>query len=192
MQKILLFIIMFALSAFNISCSQRESSGHFKKQNQRVISYPNKEVEKNKNPVKIEDISKESEYFSVTKVIDGDTFWADDGSEKGVKVRLIGVDAPESRNAFKKVIGYYGKESKVYLTSLLNNKKVKLVYDVNRFDQYKRTLAYVYLEDGTFINADLVKNGYAMVMTVPPNVKYADDFIRLQHEARENNRGLWK
>ena len=57
---------------------------------------------------------------------------------------------------------------------------------------YGRTLAYVYLEDGTFLNAELVKQGYAMVMTVPPNVKYAHLFVKLQQEARENNRGLWK
>jgi len=48
------------------------------------------------------------------------------------------------------------------------------------------------LEDGTFVNAELVKNGYAMTMTVPPNVKFADEFISLQIEARENKRGLWK
>ena len=127
----------------------------------------------------------------VISVVDGDTFWFDDGTPKGIKIRLIGVDAPESRNAFKKVIGYYGKESKVYLTNLLKGKRVKLEYDVKLLDQYKRTLAYVYLKDGTFVNAELVKNGYAMVMTVPPNVKYAEEFVLLQQEARENNRGLW-
>jgi micrococcal nuclease len=68
---------------------------------------------------------------------------------------------------------------------------VKLQYDVDRIDQYGRTLAYVYLEDGTFVNAEIVKNGYAQIMTVPPNVKYADKFLKLQQEARENNRGLW-
>ncbi len=104
---------------------------------------------------------------------------------------MIGVDAPESRNVFKKKQGYYGTEAKEYLTNLLKGKHVKLEYDVDHTDQYGRTLAYVYLEDGTFVNADLVKNGYAMVMTVPPNVKFADEFVKLQQEARENNRGLW-
>jgi micrococcal nuclease len=131
-------------------------------------------------------------FLKVTKVSDGDTFWADDGSEKGLKIRLIGVDAPESRNVFKKKKGYYGVEAKTYLTGLLKNSNVRLEYDVDTLDQYGRTLAYVYLTDGTFINADLVKNGYAMVMTVPPNVKYADEFVKHQQEARENNRGLWK
>jgi micrococcal nuclease len=131
-------------------------------------------------------------FLLVTKVVDGDTFWADDETSKGIKVRLIGVDAPESRKTFKKEIGYFGKEAKAYLANLLDGKSVRLEFDLNRTDQYGRTLAYVFLQDGTFVNAELVKNGYAMVMTVPPNVKFADEFVKLQQEARENKRGLWK
>ena len=130
-------------------------------------------------------------YLSVKKVVDGDTFWVNGGSAKGIKVRLIGVDAPESRKVFRKEVGFYGKEAKTYLINLLQNKRVKLVSDVGLLDQYGRTLSYVYLEDGTFVNAELVKNGFAMVLTVPPNVKFAEEFVRLQQEARENNRGLW-
>lgn len=129
--------------------------------------------------------------FAVKKISDGDTFWIYNGTSEGEKIRLIGVDAPESKNVFKKKKGYFGTEAKEYLTNLLKGKRVKLEYDVDRKDQYGRTLAYVYLEDGTFVNATLVKNGYAMVMTIPPNVKFADEFVKLQQEARENNRGLW-
>ncbi|MBW2937539.1 thermonuclease family protein [Aureisphaera sp. CAU 1614] len=131
-------------------------------------------------------------FLKVTKVVDGDTFWVDDGSDKGIKIRLIGVDAPESRNAFKKKKGYLGKEAKSYLSNLIEGRSVKLEYDVDSLDQYGRTLAYVYLPDGTFVNANLVKNGYAMVMTIPPNVKYSDLFLKLQIIARQNNLGLWK
>ena len=131
-------------------------------------------------------------YYKVTKVVDGDTFWVDNGTEKGLKIRLIGVDAPESRKTFKKEVGHYGKEAKAYLKGMLDGKSVKLVSDVDSLDHYGRTLSYVYLEDGTFVNADLMKNGYAMVMTIPPNVKYADLFYKLQVQARENKRGLWK
>jgi micrococcal nuclease len=63
---------------------------------------------------------------------------------------------------------------------------------VSRLDQYGRTLAYVYLKDGTFVNADLVRNGYAMVMTVPPNVRYAETFVDLAAKARKQKKGLWK
>ncbi len=139
-----------------------------------------------------QDQTNQTNYLTVTRVVDGDTFWADNGTEKGMKIRLIGVDAPESRKTGKKEIGYYGKEAKVYLKNLLHGKLVKLVSDVDSLDRYGRTLSYVYLEDGTFVNADLVKNGYAMVMTLPPNVRYADVFVKLQREARENRRGLWK
>lgn len=131
------------------------------------------------------------QYLNVTKIVDGDTFRADDGSEKGIIIRLIGVDAPESRNAGRKAIGYYGQQSKEYLTKLLENKKVRLEYDVDKTDQYNRILAYVYLPDGTFVNAEVVKQGYAMVMTIPPNVRYAEKFLKLERRARKYNRGLW-
>jgi len=70
--------------------------------------------------------------------------------------------------------------------------KVYREFDVEKKDRYERLLAYVYLKDGTFLNAEIVKQGYASLMTYPPNVKYADDFVKLYREARENNRGLWK
>lgn len=133
-----------------------------------------------------------SAYYMVTKVVDGDTFWIDDGSEKGLKIRLIGVDAPEPRNNGRKLKGYFGTESSEYMTRLIGGKKIRLEFDVSRYDQYGRTLAYVYLEDGTFVNADLVKNGYATVMTTPPNVKYADTFIDLARKARKQEKGLWR
>lgn len=132
------------------------------------------------------------EYYAVTKVIDGDTFWVDDGSEKGRKVRLIGVDAPETRRSARKAVGYYAKESREFLTNLLLKREVRLEFDAAPRDRYGRTLAYVYLRDGTFVNAELLKQGYAMVMTVPPNVRYAEDFLRLQVEARKRGKGLWK
>jgi micrococcal nuclease len=129
--------------------------------------------------------------MAVTRIVDGDTFWADDGSLRGIKIRLIGVDAPETRNSGSKEIGYFGEQSKEFLIKLLTGKKVRLEYDLGKKDQYSRTLAYVYLPNGTFVNAELVKMGYAVVMTVPPNVQYADRFIKLEQEARSNNRGLW-
>jgi len=132
-----------------------------------------------------------SRYYTVTRVIDGDTFWIDDGSEKGLKIRLIGVDAPETRRTRNKEIGYYSQEAKAYLEKLILNKKVRLEFDVDTLDLYQRTLACVYLENGTFINAKLVKEGYAMVSTVPPNVRYAEKFVELARKAREKERGLW-
>lgn len=170
MQRVIVIILL--ISVFNTSCN---SGSGKRKANSENSSLPAKDG-----------------FFLVTKVVDGDTFWADDEKSNSLKIRLIGVDAPESRKTFKKEVGYFGKEAKTYLTNLLIGKNVRLEYDLNRTDQYGRTLAYVYLEDGTFVNAELVKNGYAMTLTVPPNVKFADEFVKLQEEARENNRGLWK
>ena len=130
-------------------------------------------------------------YYKVKKVVDGDTFWIDDGSQKGLKVRLTGIDAPESKNSRTKEMAFFGREASDYLSSLIAGKKVRLEYDAGQFDKYGRTLAYAYLEDGTFVNAALVKNGYATVMTVPPNVKYAETFLRLERKARNQKKGLW-
>lgn len=130
-------------------------------------------------------------FFNVTKIVDGDTFWVDDGSAKGLKIRLIGIDAPETRARFGKPAGFYGQESKDFLTLLIKEKQVALVSDLDSLDRYGRTLSYAYLKEGTFINAEMIINGYAVIMTIPPNVKYADHFYELQKEARQNRKGIW-
>lgn len=130
-------------------------------------------------------------YVAVKRVIDGDTFVTEDGTRDGEKIRFIGIDAPESRKTPHEDVQFYGKEAKEFLKKYLKDKKVRLEYDVEHHDQYGRTLAYVYMEDGTFLNAYLVQQGYANVMTIPPNVTYADTFVVLQREAREAKRGMW-
>ncbi len=128
----------------------------------------------------------------VTRIVDGDTFWAEDINGKSIKIRLIGVDAPETRNTGKKERSPYGDESALFLSKLIGGKRIRLEFDVSRYDRYGRTLAYVFLDDGTFVNAELLKRGYATVMTVPPNVRHADSFVRLAARARANRRGLWQ
>lgn len=132
-----------------------------------------------------------AQFLPVTKVVDGDTFWVKMQDGKEEKIRLIGIDAPESRKTGNKDIGYYGKEAKAYVEKLLLGKSVRLEYDVSRYDRYKRTLAYAYLQNGTFLNEHLIREGYAMTLTVPPNVKYAERFAKLQAEARQKKKGLW-
>ena len=133
----------------------------------------------------------EKAWYPVKKIVDGDTFWVDDGSEKGLKIRFIGIDAPESRRTGKKEIGYYHAEATAYLSSLIEGREVRLEYDVRRYDQYGRTLAYVYLQDGRFVNAELLKNGCAVLMTTPPNINYVDSFVVFQQQAQEQRIGLW-
>jgi len=125
----------------------------------------------------------------VTKVIDGDTFRAIVGGRE-VKVRLIGVNTPEVHHP-RKGREPYGEEAAAFTRRLIEGRTVYLTFDVQHYDKYGRLLAYVWLPDGTFLNALLVKEGYAQVMTIPPNVKYADLFLSLQRKAREEGKGLW-
>lgn len=129
-------------------------------------------------------------YFTVSKVSDGDTFTIDKEGKK-VRIRPIGLDAPESHKTSKEDKQCYGREATEYLKRLILGKKVRIELDKDEIDQYKRTLAYVYLEDSTFVNAELVRNGYADTMNFAPNLKYKDTFLILRNEAKENKRGMW-
>ncbi len=131
-------------------------------------------------------------FVKVTHVVDGDTFDVQDSTGQTTRIRFIGLDAPESRKTPHEDVQYYGKEAKEYLKQRLKNQQVRLVNDVEPHDKYGRTLAYVYLADGTFLNAELVEQGYAVIMTIPPNVAHADELLELQQQARKNKRGLWQ
>lgn len=133
----------------------------------------------------------QTEYLEISKFVDGDTFWVKHPNGENEKIRLIGIDTPEVRNTGRTKVEYFGKEASEYVKRLLTGKKVRLEFDVQRYDRYKRTLAYIFLEDGTFLNAHLVREGYATVATFPPNVKYVDLFIGLEKEARSKGKGLW-
>lgn len=118
----------------------------------------------------------------VTRVIDGDTIVVLlDGREE--KVRLIGIDTPEKGRP-------YFSEATRKTAELVLGKEVKLEKDVSERDKYGRLLRYVYT-GSLFVNAELVRQGYAMVYTYPPDVKYSDYFLKLQQEARDKNLGLW-
>jgi len=123
--------------------------------------------------------------YVATRVIDGDTIVIDNKK----KIRLIGVDTPETVHPSKSV-EYFGKEATLFTKRICEGKIVRLEYDWQRYDKYGRTLAYVYLEDGTFINAEIIKQGYGFVYTRFP-FKYIDEFREYQRKAMENGRGLW-
>jgi len=124
-------------------------------------------------------------FAKVTRVIDGDTIEI----EGGEKVRYIGVDTPELHHP-NKPVQHFAEEAYKYNRDLVVGKDVYLVFDVQRRDRYGRLLAYVFVED-SFINAKLVKDGYARVATYPPNVIYQELFLNLEQQARNANRGLW-
>ena len=136
----------------------------------------------------------------VRRAVDGDTLVL----ENGQRLRLIGIDTPEMHGSEKlyydaqrsktdiKTIMALGRKAYEFTRNLVEGKRVRLEFDVEKYDKYNRLLAYVYLKDGTFVNAKIVQEGYASLLTIPPNVKYVEYFKALYQEARENKRGLWK
>jgi micrococcal nuclease len=121
-------------------------------------------------------------------VVDGDTIELSDGS----KVRLIGIDTPESVDP-RRPVECLGKEASDHTASLLPpGTGVRLEYDAQREDRYGRTLAYVYrTDDGLFVNAAIARDGFAQQLTIPPNVAKADEIAVAVDEARAEGRGLW-
>ncbi len=133
----------------------------------------------------------DSTVVQVVRVTDGDTIQVCCIAGQREKVRYIGINTPETKHPSKGV-EYFGKEASEANRKLVDGKSVSLEFDVQQRDRYKRLLAYVYLKDGTFVNAWLVERGYAQVMTVPPNVKYQELFLKLERQVREAKRGLWR
>jgi hypothetical protein len=115
-------------------------------------------------------------------VIDGDTIEVELGGFT-YKVRYIGMNTPEMDD-------FCGPEAKAVNVGLVEGQTVTLVKDVSETDKYHRLLRYVYIGD-IFVNAELVRLGYASAATYPPDVKYSDLFVQLEHEAREAGRGCW-
>jgi len=116
----------------------------------------------------------------VVEVIDGDTFISDDNRH----IRLIGINAPEKGS-------FYFNESRIFLDLLIGGKEISLESDVEEYDQYQRTLSYIYFKD-LFVNMEMVRNGFANVYTNPPNVKYDEIFLDAERFSRENELGLWE
>lgn len=122
----------------------------------------------------------------VVRVIDGDTVVLDNGE----RLRYIGMDTPELHHPTRGREPF-GEEAKAFNASLVLRQRVRIDYDVERRDRYGRLLGYCFLEDGTFVNAELVRQGFAQPYTIPPNVKHADLFLKYSREARQMKRGLW-
>ncbi len=121
----------------------------------------------------------------VERVVDGDTIIV---ASVG-RVRLIGVDTPESVDP-RRPVEFFGREASAFTKRLLGGKRVRLEYDWERTDRYGRTLAYVYLPDGTFANAEIIRRGYGHAYTRFP-FRHLDRFRQLEREARRAGRGLW-
>jgi micrococcal nuclease len=126
----------------------------------------------------------------VLRVVDGDTIRVRLGGHTE-RVRYIGVDTPESVKPGTPV-QCFAKRAAAANAALVAGRSVRLVGDIEQRDRYGRLLAYVYREpDGAFVNAQLVRDGYARTLTIAPNVAHARQFAQLAHAARESGRGLW-
>jgi micrococcal nuclease len=126
----------------------------------------------------IEQLADKEGYFTVVDVLSGDTIEL----LGGVKVKYIGIDIPDD---------CYINQATDKNKELLINKKVKLIADINGEDENGNFLRYAYLPDGTFINLELIKNGYATVVNVDPNLKFKDEFEQAEKEAIVEKKGLW-
>jgi micrococcal nuclease len=123
--------------------------------------------------------------IKVTRVIDGDTIEI----EGGERVRYIGIDTPETVDP-RKPVQCFGVEASKKNKEMVEGKMVRLEKDITDRDKYNRLLRYVWVDD-TFINLELVKQGFAYSYSYPPDIKYQDQFLKAQQEAREVKRGLW-
>jgi len=126
----------------------------------------------------------------VLRVVDGDTIAVrlDGRTERG---RYIGIDTPESVKPGTPV-QCFAKRASAANAALVAGRSVRLVGDAEQRDRYGRVLAYVYREpDGAFVNAQLVRDGYARTLTIAPNVAHARELADLARAARQAHRGLW-
>jgi len=127
-----------------------------------------------------------AEIYKVKRVIDGDTLLLTNGE----RVRLIGVDTPETKHP-QKPVEYFGREAYLFTKQMVDGKEARFEFDRQKRDRYGRLLAYVYLLDGTFLNAEIIRQGYGFAYVKFP-FKYMEEFRRYEREARENKKGMWR
>jgi micrococcal nuclease len=129
---------------------------------------------------------------TVRKVVDGDTIELEDGQ----KVRYIGMDTPETKHP-KKSVQCYGREASAKNKELVEGKQILMEKDVSETDRYGRLLRYIYLpnpkasDEAIFVNEYLVEQGYARLLTYPPDIKYNEILQAAEKTARKQNKGLW-
>jgi len=129
----------------------------------------------------------QGDWRTVRRVVDGDTLVL----ENGERVRLIGVDTPETVHP-QKPVERFGKQASAFTRRLLEGQRVRLKFDQQRRDRYGRTLAYVYLPDGQLVNEEIIRQGYGHAFTKCPFAQdMMDHFRAAERQAREAGRGLW-
>lgn len=131
--------------------------------------------------------SKQYDFSAIVKhVVDGDTVVL----ENNTSVRLIGINTPELDHK----LGHHepmAAEARDWLANRLQGKKINLRYDKEHYDRYQRTLAHVFLEDGTNVNAEMVESGLAAQIAIPPNLWSTACYADLENRARKSKLGIW-
>ena len=131
-------------------------------------------------------ITENAYWVKVQKVYDGDTFRTD----KGEKIRLLGINTPEIARDTEPGEPF-GPEAGDALRKLIAGQTVRLTFDIEKKDRYGRTLAQVYLRNGTWINKEMLELGMAHVYTFPPNLKHATELHAAERIARVQSLGIW-
>jgi len=126
-------------------------------------------------------------WYTVKWVNDGDTIVLLNGQ----RVRYIGINSPEIDHENQKAEPF-GYEARSFNHQLIFSKRIRLEFDQERHDQYGRLLAYVFLQNGSFVNAQLLKNGFAYYLYRMPNVKYKNILLKSQQDAMDCQIGLWR
>jgi micrococcal nuclease len=129
--------------------------------------------------------------FTVTKVVDGDTIWVDHNGKRE-KIRMIGMDTPETVDP-RKPVQCFGLEASAQAKTILGGQSVYLETDPSQdsVDKYGRTLAYVWTTSGRLFNLDMIADGYAHEYTYYVPYRYQQEFKAAQSDARAQERGLW-
>ncbi|OGZ18132.1 MAG: hypothetical protein A2494_00450 [Candidatus Lloydbacteria bacterium RIFOXYC12_FULL_46_25] len=129
-------------------------------------------------------------YYEVLRVVDGDTI--DIALHGKTRVRLIGINTPEIVDP-RRPVQCFGKEASAKAKELLLGKSITLEFDPSqdKYDKYGRLLAYVHLQDGTFFNEQMIRDGYAYEYTYRLPYKYQEEFKRAEYEAKSAKMGLW-
>jgi micrococcal nuclease len=129
---------------------------------------------------------KAGEWVAVKRIVDGDTVQLTDGR----LVRYLGVNAPEIDHEAD-TAEPFGFEARAFNGDLIGFRRIRLEFDMERFDDYGRTLAYVFLPDGSMLNDLLVRSGLAYCLYTLPNIKHEERLLRAQREAMQARRGIW-
>ena len=126
-------------------------------------------------------------FYKVQKVYDGDTILLSDGR----KIRLLGINTPEIEHS-KQAEQAGGVAAREWLTQQLLGTKIRLEFDQEKRDKYKRHLAHVFNKQGVHINRELVRLGFASTNIFPPNIKYVAELLMAEQTAEAKHLGIWQ